>query len=69
MQKQLGNLFEGMLPLYKAPIYCQTEQSINLRTDTHRNDVWRKDVPQCDKHFQNLKHNFNEHDNLKPLKK
>ena len=34
---------------------------MNLRINTHENDVWRADGPPCDKHFQNPRHKFNEH--------
>ena len=37
------------------------EYSLNLRINTHRNDVWRTDGPPCDKHFQMPGHNFNAH--------
>ena len=37
----------------------KSEYSVNLRINTHRNDVWRIDSPQCDKHFQMQGHNFN----------
>ena len=39
----------------------KSEYSLNLRINTHRNDVWRKDGPACDKHFQMTGHNFNAH--------
>ena len=29
----------------------ESEYSVNLRLNTHRNDVWRTDDPTCDKHF------------------
>ena len=32
-----------------------------LRINTHRNDVWKTDGPQCNKHFQMPGHNFNVH--------
>ena len=35
--------------------------SLNLRMNTHRNDVWRTDGPSCDKHYQMPGHNFNVH--------
>ena len=34
---------------------------LNLRMNTHSNDVWRTDGPPCDKHFQMLGHNVNVH--------
>ena len=37
------------------------EYSLNLRINTHRNDVWRTDSPPCGKYFQMPGHNFNVH--------
>ena len=37
----------------------KSKYSLNLRINTHRNDVWRTDGPPCDKHFQMPGHNFN----------
>ena len=34
---------------------------LNLKMNTHRNDVWRTDGPPCDKYFQMPGHNFNAH--------
>ena len=34
------------------------EYSLNLRTNTHRNEVWRTEGPPCDMHFQMPGHNF-----------
>ena len=34
---------------------------LNLRMNTHSNDVWRTDGPPYDKHFQMLGHNVNVH--------
>ena len=34
---------------------------LNLKMNTHRNDVWRTDGPPCDKYFQMPGHNFNVH--------
>ena len=48
-----------MLSLRKIKI-C-SKYSVNLRINTHRNDVWRKDGPACDKLFQMSGHNFNTH--------
>ena len=43
--------------------HCEKSQyvgnSLNLRKNTHRNDVSRTDGPPCDKHFQMPGHNFN----------
>ena len=39
----------------------KSEYSMNWRINTHRHEVWRADDPQCDKHFQNPGHKFNEH--------
>ena len=39
----------------------KSEYIMNLRTNVHKNDVWRTDGSPCDKHFQNLGHKFNEH--------
>ena len=39
----------------------KSEYSLNLKKDTHRNDIWRTDSPPCDKHFQMPAHNFNAH--------
>ena len=39
----------------------KSEYSLNLRMNTHRNDVWRTDGLPCDKHFEMLGHNFNIH--------
>ena len=45
----------------KAQYVGKPEYSLNLRINTHRNDVWRTDCPPCDKHFQMPDHNFNAH--------
>ena len=45
----------------KSQYVGKSKYSINLRINTHRNDVWRIDGPPCDKHFQMLGHNFNAH--------
>ena len=42
----------------------KSEYSLNLRINTHRNDIWRKDRPSCDKHFQIPGHDFNAHANF-----
>ena len=39
----------------------KSEYSMNLRINTHRNDMWRARRPPCDKYFQNPEHKFNEH--------
>ena len=39
----------------------KSKYSVNLRINTHRNDVWRTDGPPSDKHFQMPGHNFNTH--------
>ena len=41
MQKQLGNLFDGKLPL--SQYISKSEYSMNLRINTHRNDMLRVD--------------------------
>ena len=43
----------------KSQYVGKSEYSVNLRINTHRNDVWRTDGPPYDKHFQMLGHNFN----------
>ena len=43
----------------KSQYVGKSEYSVNLRINTHRNDVWRTDGPPCDKHFQMPSHNFN----------
>ena len=45
----------------KSQYVGKSEYSLNLRMNTHRNDVWRKDCSPCDKHFQMPGHNFNVH--------
>ena len=45
----------------KSQYVEKSEYSLNLRMDTHRNDVWRTDIPACEKHFQKPGHNFNAH--------
>ena len=45
----------------KSQYVGKSEYSVNLRINTHRNDVWRTDGPPCDKHFQMPGHNFNTH--------
>ena len=45
----------------KSQYVGKSEYSLNLRINTHRNDVWRTDGPPCDKHFQMPGHNFNAH--------
>ena len=46
-----------MLPLRKITICWK----IHIRINTHRNDVWRKDGPPCDEHFQMSGLSFNAH--------
>ena len=43
----------------KSQYVRKSEYSLDLRINTHRNDVWRTDVPPCDKHFEMPGHNFN----------
>ena len=43
----------------KSQYVGKSEYSLNLRINTHRNDVWRTDGPPSDKHFQMPGHNFN----------
>ena len=45
----------------KSQYVGKSEDSLNLRMSTHRNDVWRIDSPLHDKHFQMPGHNFNVH--------
>ena len=45
----------------KSQYVGKPEYSLNLRINTHRNDVWRTDGPPCDKCFQMQGHNFNAH--------
>ena len=45
----------------KSQYVGKSVYSLNLRMNTHRNVVWRTDVPPCDKHFQMPGHNFNVH--------
>ena len=49
---KLRNLSDRMLPLRKSQYVGKSEYSLNLRMSTHKNDVWRKDGPPCDKHLQ-----------------
>ena len=43
----------------KSQYVGKSEYSLNLRMNTHRNDVWRTNGPPCDKHFQMPRYNFN----------
>ena len=45
----------------KSQYVGKSEYSLNLRMNTHRNDVWKTDGPPCDRHFQMSGHNFNFH--------
>ena len=45
----------------KSQYVGKSEYCVNLRINTHRNDVWRADGAPCDKHFQMPDHNFNTH--------
>ena len=45
----------------KSQYVGKSEWSLNVRMNTHRNDVWRTDGAPCDKHFQIPGHNFNVH--------
>ena len=45
----------------KSQYVGKSEYRLNLRINTHRNDVWRTDGPPCDRHFQMPGHNFNVH--------
>ena len=48
--------------LCKKPQYAgKSKYSLNLRINTHRNNVWRRDGPPCDKHFQMPDQNVNAH--------
>ena len=42
----------------KSQYVGKSEYSLNLRMNTHRNDVWRTDGQPCDKHFQIPGHNL-----------
>ena len=48
----------------KSQYVGKFEYSLNLRINTHRNDVWKTDHPPCDKHFQMLGHHFSAHAKL-----
>ena len=50
-----------MLSLRKTQYVGKSECSMNLRINTHRNEIWTTDGPPCDKHFQMLGLNFNTH--------
>ena len=43
----------------KSKYVGKSKYSLNLRMNTHRNNVWRTDGPPRDKHFQMPGHNFN----------
>ena len=45
----------------KSQYVRKSEYNLNLRINTHRNDVCRTDGPPCNKHFQIPGHNFNVH--------
>ena len=45
----------------KSQYVGKSKHSLNLRMIIHRNDVWRRDGPPCDKHFQMPGNNFNTH--------
>ena len=47
--------------MQKITICWKTQYSLNLRMKTHRNDVWRTEVPPCDKDFKIPGHNVNLH--------
>ena len=48
--------------LCKKPKYVRkSENSLNLRINTHRNDGWRTDGPPYDKNFQMPSHNLHAH--------
>ena len=53
-----------MLPLRKTTICWKIRIQPKRKINTHRNDVWRKDGPPCNKHFQMPDHNFNAHAKL-----
>ena len=48
----------------KSQYNGKSEYSVNLRINTHRNDVWRTYGPPCDKHFRMPGHNCNTHAKL-----
>ena len=48
----------------KSQYVGKSEYSLNLRINTHRNDVWRTDGPPCGKDFQIPGDNFNAHANF-----
>ena len=51
--------------LCEKPQYVgKSEYSLNLKINTHGNDVWRTDGPPCDKYFKMPGHNFNVHAKL-----
>ena len=43
----------------KSQYVGNSEYSLNLRMNTHRDKVWRTDGPPCDKYFQMRGRNFN----------
>ena len=45
----------------KSQYVGKSKYSLNLRMIIHRNDVWRRDGPSWDKHFQMPGNNFNTH--------
>ena len=48
--------------LFEISHYVRKSQyTVNLRINTHRNDVCRTNGPPCNKHFQMPGHNFNTH--------
>ena len=46
----------------KSQCVGKSEYSLNLRINTHKNDIWKTDDDtHCDKHFQIPGHTFNAH--------
>ena len=43
----------------KSQCVGKSKYSLNLKINTHRNDVMRTDGPPCDKHFQMADHDSN----------
>ena len=41
--------------------FGKSEYALNLRIETHRNDVWRTEGPPCDKHLRMPGNNFKDH--------
>ena len=47
--------------LCKRQHACTSETAFNIRSNNHRNDVYKPNMPEAHQHFRLTSHNFNRH--------